>query len=91
MYEQQFGLRKRPFLAKATGNDVFVGPQTAKTMSGLKKALITQDAVVAVSGPAGAGKTTLVAKALAALSATHTTVRIGRIQLEGTDVLEFLL
>ena len=51
MYEQQFGLKKRPFLAKATGNNVFIGPQTAKTMSGLKKALVSKDAVVAVSGP----------------------------------------
>ena len=91
MYEQQFGLKKRPFPAKATGNDVFVGPQTAKTMSGLKKALVSQDAVIAVLGPAGVGKTTLVAKALNALSGTHTMVRIGRMQLEGTDVLEFLL
>jgi type II secretory pathway predicted ATPase ExeA len=91
MYEQQFGLKKRPFLAKATGNNVFVGPQTVKTMSGLKKALFSQDAVVAISGPAGAGKTTLVARSLDALSATHTTVHIGRMQLEGTDVLEFML
>ena len=91
MYEQQFGLKKRPFLAKATGNNVFVGPQTAKTMLGLKKALMSRDAVVAVSGPPGAGKTTLVAKSLDALSGSHKTVRIGRIHLEGTEVLEFLL
>ena len=91
MYEQQFGLKKRPFLATATGNNVFVGPQTVKTMSGLKKALFSQDAVVTISGPAGAGKTTLVARSLDALSATHTTVYIGRMQLEGADVLEFML
>ena len=91
MYEQHFGLKKRPFLAKATGNSVFVGPQTASTISGLKKALVSQDAVVAIYGPAGAGKTTLVDRSLDALSATHTTVRFGRMQLEGTDVLEFML
>lgn len=91
MYEQHFGLKKRPFPAKARGNDVFVGPQTAKTMAGLKKALLSQDAVIAVSGPAGSGKTTLIAKALDAVSDTHKTIRIGRMHLRGEDGLEFLL
>ena len=91
MYEQHFGLKKRPFLAKARGGDVFVGPQTANTMAGLKKALTAQDAIVSVSGSAGVGKTTLVAKALEALSGSHRSIRIGRMQLEGTDALEFLL
>ena len=91
MYEQHFGLNKRPFPANATGTNVFVGPQTAHTMAALMKGLAMQDAVVAVSGPAGSGKTTVVAKALNALSSSHKTVRIGRIQLQGTDALEFLL
>ncbi len=91
MYERHFGLKKRPFIAKVTGTDVFVGPQTATTMAHLKKALQAQDAVVTVSGPAGVGKTTLVGKALQAVASTHKSIRIGRMQLQGTDVLEFLL
>ena len=91
MYEQHFGLNKQPFPAKARGNNVFVGPQTARTMAAIKKALMAQDAVVAVSGPAGSGKTTLIARALDALSGTHTAVRIGRMHLAGEDALEFLL
>jgi len=91
MYEQHFGLRKHPFTAKASGADVFVGPQTAATMAGLKKALQSQDAVIAVSGSAGAGKSTLVRKALDAVADTHRTVRIGRMTLDGADALEFLL
>jgi type II secretory pathway predicted ATPase ExeA len=91
MYEQHFGLRKHPFTAKASGADVFVGPQTAATMAGLKKALQSQDAVIAVSGSAGAGKSTLVRKALDAVADTHRTVRIGRMSLDGADALEFLL
>ena len=91
MYERHFGLNKRPFISGPTGTDVFVGPQTANTMSGLKKALASQDAVVAVSGPAGSGKTTLVTKSLDALSGSHKILRIGRMQLQGTDALEFLL
>ena len=91
MYEQHFGLSKRPFKAKVTGPDIFVGPQTAKAMSGLKKALQATDAVVVLSGPAGSGKSTLATKALEALSDTHTVIRIGRMSLAGEDVLEFLL
>ena len=60
-------------------------------MAGLKKVLAAQDAVIAVSGPAGSGKTTLIDKALDAVSATHKTVRIGRMHLRGEDGLEFLL
>ena len=91
MYEQHFGLKKPPFIAKVAGTGVFVGPQTATTMANLKKALHSQDAVVAVSGPSGVGKTTLVGKALRAIATTHKSVRIGRMQLQGTDALEFLL
>jgi type II secretory pathway predicted ATPase ExeA len=91
MYEQQFGLQRRPFLAKASQSDVFVGPQTAQTMAGLRKALQVQDAIVSVTGPAGSGKSTLVGKAMEAIAATHAAVRIGRMSLGSTDILEFLL
>ena len=91
MYKKHFGLQRRPFLATVTGSDVFVGPQTAQTMAALRKALAIQDAVVAITGPAGCGKSTLVAKALEAIGNTHKAVRIGRMTLRGTDVLEFLL
>ena len=33
MYENHFGLDRRPFLATVSGSDVFVGPQTAQTMA----------------------------------------------------------
>lgn len=91
MYEQHFGLRKAPFLAEAAGTDVFVGPPTAQAMASLKKALESPDAVVTVSGPAGSGKTTTVNRALDALVRTRDAVHIGRLQLNGQDVLEFLL
>ena len=91
MYEKHFGLQKRPFPARVAGNDVFVGPQTARTMAGLRKALQVQDAVVTVSGPAGCGKSTLAGKALEAVAQTHRPIHIGRISLRGTDVLEFVL
>ncbi len=91
MYEQHFGLHKSPFRAKAVGKDVFVGPQTAKTMAGFRKAMAAQDAVVTVSGPVGTGKTTLVERSLAAMGAKYKTIRVGRMEMDSSDVLESLL
>jgi len=91
MYETHFGLNKKPFRALAAGSDVFVGPQTATTMAGLKKALAAADSVVAVAGPAGGGKTTLVRRALDAIGDQQLIISIGRIQLGHDEVLELLL
>lgn len=91
MFEEHFGLKKPPFSVKATGAEVFVGPQTAKTMAGFRKALAVQDAVVTVSGPVGTGKTTLVERALDAIGTRYKTIRVGRMQMNSSDVLESLL
>ena len=91
MYEKHFGLERSPFRAKATGADVFVGPQTASTMAGFRKALATQDAVVTVSGPVGTGKTTLVERAVDAMGTKYKTIRVGRMAMDSSDVLEALL
>ena len=91
MYETYFGLKKRPFRALASGNDVFVGPQTATTMAGLKRALSTPDAIASVSGPIGAGKTTIVNRAVDAVGEQRLVVTLGRIHLGHDEVLELLL
>jgi len=91
MYEQHFGLKKRPFRASANGTDVFVGPHIAATMAGLKKALIANDAIVTVSGPVGSGKTTLVNRALESIGTNQKTVLVTRMRLDSNDVLELLL
>ncbi len=91
MYESHFGLNKRPFRALATGSDVFIGPQTAAAMTGFKKALVSSDAIVAVHGPVGVGKTTIVRRALDAISQQHLVITVGRIQLGHDEVLELVL
>jgi general secretion pathway protein A len=91
MYETHFGLNKRPFRAFAEGSDAFVGPQAAGTMAAVKKALVGSDAIVAVAGPVGVGKTTVVRRALAGLGGKTRIVSIGRIQLGHDEVLEMLL
>ena len=91
MYEEHFGLKKRPFGETPTGTEVFVGPQTAKTMAGFRRALVVQDAVVTVSGPVGTGKTTLVERSLDAIGTKYKAIRVGRMQMNSSDVLESLL
>ena len=91
MYEDLFGLKKSPFRDKATGPNVFVGPLTARTMAGFRKALTAQDAVVTVSGRAGTGKTTLVARSVDAFDVRKKIVRVSRVRMEASDVLESFL
>jgi len=91
MYEQHFGLKGPLFHVKPVASDVFVGPQTAKTMAGFRKALASQDAVVTVSGPVGTGKTTLVERSVHAMGNKYKTIRVGRMEMDSNDVLEALL
>jgi general secretion pathway protein A len=91
MYETHFGLKKRPFRAHARGNDVFIGPQSAATIAGIKKALAAPDGIVAVTGPIGSGKTTLAYRALEGIGTRRTVITVGRITLDHDEVLELLL
>jgi len=91
MDEQHFGLTKRPFRANPSGADVFIGPQTTRTVAGLRKALDRPDAVVTVTGRVGVGKTTLVTHALSTLGDSRIVVTVGRMRLDHDEVLELLL
>jgi len=91
MYENQFGLSRRPFPANAVGASVFVGPQTAKFMAGMRKGLATSEAVVVVTGKPGVGKSTLVNRAIDAISGDKFIIRLSRMQLGHDEVLDFLL
>ena len=91
MYETHFGLNNRVFHGVPTGSGIFVGPQTAKVMSGLKKALVTADAAIAVTGPVGVGKTTAVSRALAAAGGKNVVISVGRVHLGQDEVLDQML
>ncbi len=91
MYVQHFDLNKRPFLARATGANVFVGPQTVTAIASLKSALTTNDGIACVTGPVGSGKTTLVSRALENFGDDRIVIRISRMRLNSDDVLELLL
>lgn len=91
MYEQHFGLKKRPFRANASGTDVFVGPHMAATIAGIKKALSRTDTISIVTGAVGSGKSTLVNRAIESMGASCRSIHVARMRLDSNDVLEFLL
>lgn len=91
MYQKHFGFKQRLFPADATGGAVFVGPQQAAAITRLKRALAATDAVVTVTGPVGVGKTTVVRRALEAVSPSRIVATIERMRLGPDDVLELLL
>jgi general secretion pathway protein A len=91
MYEEFFRLQRKPFRANPKGAEVFVGPQTARFVTSMKTALVGSDAVVAITGPAGIGKSALVSRALDTLSKDLRAVRMPRARLGHDEVLDFLL
>ncbi len=87
---KHFGLERRIFRGNATGADVFVGPQTASILTGIKKALAAPDAVVTLTGPVGSGKSTAVAHSLGAISGKNAIVRVGRFPMQRGELLDLL-
>jgi type II secretory pathway predicted ATPase ExeA len=90
MYNTHFGLDRRIFRGNAAGADVFVGPQTASILTGVKKALSGTDAVVTLTGPVGSGKSTAVSHSLTAISGKNAIVRVGRFPLQRGELLDLL-
>ena len=90
MYRKHFGLERRIFRSNAAGADVFVGPQVAKIVSGVSKAMSGTDAVVSVTGPVGSGKSTAVAHALNSVSGKNAIVRVGRFPLQRGELLDLM-
>ena len=64
MYEDHFGLSKKPFQPVAEGEVIYEGPEQAKVIADLKIALTARDSIAVLTGPVGVGKTTIVTKAL---------------------------
>lgn len=91
MYEKHFKLNARVFAGTPAGADIFVSPQTAESLARMKNALTAPDTVIAVTGHAGVGKSTLVSRTLHAISGKNAIVRIGDEKLDPDYVLEMLL
>lgn len=91
MYTRHFGLDDGPFHGRAEGRKVYVGRRQSEALARLKKVLALADTAVAVQGPVGAGKTTLVHHALAGITGQKVVVPVDRIRLGPDEVLDLLL
>ena len=69
MYEQLFGLSKRPFNLTPDPAFLFLTPQHREALVGLTYAILNGKGFVVLTGEAGTGKTTLLVKVLQSLPA----------------------
>lgn len=91
MYLKHFGLNTKPFGATAEGAAVFLSPRQSDQTKVLHQGLGAQDAVVAVTGPVGVGKTTFVNKGLELIHPGRLVASVGRMRLEPEDLFALLL
>lgn len=91
MYQRQFGLEQNPFGTAARGDQVFTGIKRDKAVANLKIGLSKTDAVVALVGPAGVGKSTLALRAVEASSQQALTAVVAHLPLSSDDLLEMLI
>jgi len=91
MYKDYFALTNKVFGRYPDGAEAFMGSQQARIKARLTDALSAADTIVAVTGPVGSGKTTLVEAALKAIPGKQLVARIARIKLQHDEILELLL
>lgn len=91
MYQEHFGLTRELFRSNSERESIYVGPQQLATIGRLRKALATPDAIVAVTGPVGVGKSAIAGRALEEIAPERMIARIGRMRLGPDEVLELLL
>jgi general secretion pathway protein A len=92
MYTQHFGLYKAVFEGGiAQNDDLFLGQRQQRVAANLKIGLTMRDAVVALTGPLGVGKTTIASEALRITSTRMAQTWVGNTRLVPDEILELLL
>jgi type II secretory pathway predicted ATPase ExeA len=87
MYEKHFGLKTRPFRSSHEGSGIFVGAQVK--VASLKSS--RHRTLWSVCWRCRCRKTTVVNRALEAITSKRAVARVGRMQLAADEVLELLL
>src|SRR5882724_3334725 len=71
MYTESFGLRKKPFSLTPDPEFLFLTEQHREALVGLTSAILQRKGFVVLTGDAGTGKTTLLARVLQFLPASR--------------------
>jgi type II secretory pathway predicted ATPase ExeA len=92
MYKPFFGLRVQPFGASPDPRFLFLRPQIKETLACLQYSIAARKGLVALTGEAGTGKTTLLQSMLSTFSKKHfSTSFVFNPRLDALDFLEFVL
>ena len=91
MYEEHFGLAKKPFQLSPDANFFFPSAEHAKALSFLQYGLSQGDGFIVITGSVGTGKTTLVQTLVSELDQSELSVAtIVTSNLEDTDLLRMV-
>ena len=91
MYEQHFGLEKRPFDQTPDSEFLYLSEQHGFALASMKFALARRDAFVIVTGDVGSGKTTILNRLLSEIDDDMAISRVNHTQLSDVELLQIIL
>jgi general secretion pathway protein A len=91
MYEQHFGLDKRPFDQTPDSEFLYLSEQHGFALASMKFAIAKRDAFVIVTGDVGSGKTTILNRLLSEVEEGVAVSRVNHTQLSDVELLQIIL
>jgi type II secretory pathway predicted ATPase ExeA/pSer/pThr/pTyr-binding forkhead associated (FHA) protein len=91
MYEQYFGLERRPFDLAPDPRFIFLTPQHSRAVANVSFALMNHDSFVIVTGEIGIGKTTVLNTVIEQLGPEFVTAKLTHTTLTHIELLQALL
>lgn len=91
MYEEHFGLDRRPFEQTPDSEFLYLSEQHGYAVASMKFAIANRDAFVIVTGEIGSGKTTMLNKVFSEMDDDIAVARINNTQLSDVELLQLIL
>jgi type II secretory pathway predicted ATPase ExeA len=91
MYEQHFGLDKKPFEQTPDSEFLYLSEQHGYAVASMKFAIANRDAFVIVTGEIGSGKTTMLNKVFSEMDEGIAVARVNNTQLSDVELLRLIL